>query len=73
MKKWIHFFSAMLVWILLSYGVFGHCENPGGIYNDAMRFDMITEHLTTKQAQELKYVDRSHFLHKQLCDKGFND
>ena len=33
--------------ILLASMAYSHCQIPCGIYGDKMRFDMITEHITT--------------------------
>ncbi|UCE41558.1 MAG: superoxide dismutase [Candidatus Aminicenantes bacterium] len=47
MKKslsWVFFFTLI---ILSRPAVFSHCEVPCGIYNDEMRFTMITEHIQT--------------------------
>jgi len=46
--------------------VFSHCEIPCGIYNDEMRIQMISEHITTiekamKQVQELSKEDPKNF------------
>jgi nickel superoxide dismutase len=44
-----HFMVVVLLFAMI-VGVnsaFGHCEIPCGIYNDEMRFDIITEHITT--------------------------
>jgi thiol peroxidase len=33
--------------LLISVNLYGHCQIPCGIYDDQMRFDMLTEHITT--------------------------
>jgi nickel superoxide dismutase len=45
---------------------FSHCEIPCGIYNDKMRIQMISEHITTiekamKRVQELSKEDPKNF------------
>jgi len=49
---------SVLLMLAFSPAVFSHCEIPCGIYDDAMRLEMMAEHITTieksmKQIQEL--------------------
>lgn len=39
--------AVLLLLIITANNVSAHCEIPCGIYNDEMRFDMISEHLAT--------------------------
>lgn len=39
--------SAAIMAAFLATLAYSHCQIPCGIYNDQMRFDMITEHITT--------------------------
>jgi nickel superoxide dismutase len=47
MKKTLFLFFFFALIILSRPAVFSHCEVPCGIYNDEMRFTMITEHIQT--------------------------
>jgi nickel superoxide dismutase len=47
MKKNLILFVIFSLIILSRQAVFSHCEVPCGIYNDEMRFTMITEHIQT--------------------------
>ncbi|MFA5239248.1 MAG: superoxide dismutase [Ni] [Phycisphaerae bacterium] len=51
----------------LSSVVFSHCEIPCGIYNDAMRLDMMAEHITTIE----KSMNQINELSKD-ADKNYN-
>jgi nickel superoxide dismutase len=51
-------FAALVSLVVLASLAWPHCQVPCGIYNDQMRFDMITEHIATieksiKQITEL--------------------
>ena len=52
------FFFAFI--ILSRQAVFSHCEVPCGIYNDEMRFTMITEHIQTieKAMQQINQLSK---------------
>jgi nickel superoxide dismutase len=39
--------AVVLLLVLTMSSAFAHCEIPCGIYDDEMRFDMISEHITT--------------------------
>ena len=45
MKKFLYFIFLLTLIILSQPSIFPHCEVPCGIYNDEMRFTMITEHI----------------------------
>ena len=47
MKKFLYFIFLLTLIILSQPSIFPHCEVPCGIYNDEMRFTMITEHIKT--------------------------
>jgi len=46
-RKKIVLCSVLAVVIPLGSMAYSHCQVPCGIYNDAMRFDMLAEHITT--------------------------
>ena len=46
-KKSLQILSGFTFFLLLATNVFAHCEIPCGIYDDAMRITMITEHVAT--------------------------
>ncbi len=46
-KKCLQILSGLSLFLLLATNAFAHCEIPCGIYDDAMRISMITEHITT--------------------------
>jgi len=48
--------------ILLASMAYSHCQIPCGIYGDKMRFDMITEHITT--------IEKSMKLIAELSEQG---
>ncbi len=58
-KNLILFFFFSLI-ILSRQAVFSHCEVPCGIYNDEMRFTMITEHIQTieKAMQQINQLSK---------------
>jgi nickel superoxide dismutase len=39
--------AVLLLLVVTANSASAHCEIPCGIYNDEMRFDMISEHITT--------------------------
>jgi hypothetical protein len=47
MKKYAQILSIVLLLVVGSSTLFGHCQVPCGIYGDKMRFDMLREHITT--------------------------
>lgn len=57
----------LLTMFFLSSMVFSHCEIPCGIYDDAMRLDMIAEHIQTieKSMQEIHQLSEDK-------DKNYN-
>jgi nickel superoxide dismutase len=60
MKKTLILFFFFSLIILSRQIVFSHCEVPCGIYNDEMRFTMITEHIQTieKAMQQIKQLSK---------------
>lgn len=59
MKMTLFFSVAVTLVLGASQAVFGHCEVPCGIYGDAMRFEMINEHITTVEKSMRQIVDLS--------------
>lgn len=47
MKKLLGFFLFLTILVFLKPAAFSHCEIPCGIYNDALRFTLIEEHIKT--------------------------
>jgi len=45
--------------LLLPGKVTAHCEIPCGIYDDSLRFDMLSEHVTTMEKSMLRITDLS--------------
>ncbi len=41
--------TATVLSIMIAGGAFAHCEIPCGIYDDAARYDMLEEHITTME------------------------
>jgi nickel superoxide dismutase len=58
MKKTITLLFVFTLLILIRPAVYSHCEVPCGIYNDEMRFTMITEHIQTieKAMQQITHL-----------------
>jgi len=67
MKKWKSAVAALCMGLVLSLGgilawnqsVSAHCQIPCGIYDDAMRFTMLEEHVTTIEKSINQIVDLS--------------
>jgi nickel superoxide dismutase len=58
-----------LLMVMAVNSAFAHCEIPCGIYGDEMRFDMITEHITTIERSMKMIAELSkeeHTNHNQL-------
>jgi nickel superoxide dismutase len=47
MKKFTLTLSVLLALVVFSRKTYAHCEIPCGIYDDEMRIELITEHITT--------------------------
>jgi nickel superoxide dismutase len=60
MKKSIPFILFFILLILARPTVYSHCEVPCGIYNDEMRFTMMTEHIQTieKAMQQIMQLSK---------------
>jgi nickel superoxide dismutase len=66
MKKNFGFLLFFTILVFSGHIVFPHCEIPCGIYNDAMRFTLIAEHIKTiekamKQITELSTQSPQNF------------
>jgi nickel superoxide dismutase len=59
--------SGLFMCFLLTPSAFCHCEIPCGIYGDAMRIQMIEEHITTIEKAMKKIVELSN-----EKDKNYN-
>ena len=59
MKKWLPLVFFLMIIILSQPTVFSHCEVPCGIYNDEMRFTMLTEHIQTIEKAMLQIIKLS--------------
>lgn len=46
-KKLLLLAGTIVMIFIISSAVYSHCQLPCGIYNDEMRFDMMTENITT--------------------------
>ncbi len=58
MKKTFILLFFFILLVLIRPAAFSHCEVPCGIYNDEMRFTMITEHIQTieKAMQQIAHL-----------------
>jgi len=66
MRKIISMTLLFLACLIFIPAVFPHCQIPCGIYNDELRFNMITEHILTieksmKQIEELSKKPEKNF------------
>ena len=59
-KRCLRILSGLSFFLLLATNVFAHCEIPCGIYDDAMRITMITEHIATieKSMNQIKELEK---------------
>lgn len=59
-KKCVQVLSGITFFLLLATFAYAHCEIPCGIYDDAMRITMITEHITTieKSMNQIKELEK---------------
>lgn len=59
-KRCVQVLSGITFFLLLATFAYAHCEIPCGIYDDAMRITMITEHITTieKSMNQIKELEK---------------
>ncbi len=59
-KKCSQILSGLTFFLLLAPYAFAHCEIPCGIYDDAMRITLISEHIATieKSMQQIKELEK---------------
>jgi len=60
MKRSLSLFFFFVLLTLTRPSIYSHCEVPCGIYNDEMRFTMITEHIQTieKAMQQIMHLSK---------------
>jgi nickel superoxide dismutase len=59
-KKCVQILSGIIFFLLLATFAYAHCEIPCGIYDDAMRITMISEHIATieKSMNQIKELEK---------------